>query len=158
MTRESINSTTSEFVLFTYWRSNGEEHEKLLRNANKTLKEPTETRNVCRNTFLPVVWTTASSAVTLGVATVSSLLMGLAPWVRREQMANSQQIVSVHAEHLRLVCKEKEKQKGRLAASRDSKRDATANPIRKTQLNQPLPGHSHADWLWQKPLMGQAYK
>lgn len=84
--------------------------------------------------------------------------MGLAPWARREQMAKSRQIVSVHVEQLRLVCKEKEengKQKGRLAASRDSKRDATANPIRKTQLNLPLPGHSHADWLWQKTLMGK---
>lgn len=157
MTRESINCTTSTFVLFTYWRSNDEKQEKWLWNANKTLKQPTETLNVCRSTFLPVAWTTASSAATLGVATVSSLLMGLAPWARREQMANSQQIGSVHAEHLRLVCNEKQedtKQKGPLAASRDSKRDATANPITKTQLNLPGPGHSHADWLWQKPLMG----
>lgn len=36
------------------------------------------------------------------------------------------------------------------AAPRDSKRDVTANPIRKTQLDPPPRGQSHADWPWQQ--------
>lgn len=44
------------------------------------------------------------------------------------------------------MCKEEDKkQKALLAASRDSKRDVTVNPIRKTQLNLLPLGHSHAD-------------
>ena len=61
-------------------------------------------------TYMPVLLATASSAVTHGVATVSSLLMGLLPSVCREQMADSPQILSVHGEHLRAIRKEKEQE------------------------------------------------
>lgn len=41
------------------------------------------------------------------------------------------------------------------SASKDSKRDATANPIRKTQLKPTLQARRHADRPWQPPRTGQ---
>lgn len=47
-------------------------------------------------------------------------------------MANSQQIGGARSEHQGVGGEAGEKQRACLAASRDSKRDVTANPIRKT--------------------------
>lgn len=71
------------------------------------------------------------------VTGVSSLLMGLAPSVCGEQMANSQQIGGARSEHQGVGGEAGEKQRACLAASRDSKRDVTANPIRKTATFNP---------------------
>lgn len=58
--------------------------------------------------------------------------MGVAPSVCGEQMANSQQIGGARSEHQGVGGEAGEKQRACSAASRDSKRDVTANPIRKT--------------------------
>lgn len=98
MTWESISSTTSVFVPFGYRRSGDQMSEVTLRHLRKA-HGTTEGHVKTRLTSLLVIRAAASAAVMLDLATVSSLLMDLAPWVCRQQMANSSQIVSVQGKH-----------------------------------------------------------
>lgn len=76
---------------------------------------------VCYNTTA----VSASSTVARRVATVSASLMGLAPSACGEHMADSEQLTRVR------VARRRRRRKRNSAASRDSKHDVTANPVRK---------------------------
>lgn len=95
MTWESISSTTSVFVPFGYRRSDVRSNFEAPQKSSWNHWGHVKTRL----TSLLVIRAAASAAVMLDLATVSSLLMDLAPWVCRQQMANSSQIVSVQGKH-----------------------------------------------------------